>query len=72
MTESRDRPDVCVTPEMIEAGADVLLSYDVRDFIATDRRLIAAEVYQAMAQLAPQRHSAKFLQSRPFARHRGL
>lgn len=43
----RDRPDVEVTPEMIEAGLTALAWYD----LAVDKgSLVVAEIYTAMEQ----------------------
>ena len=45
MPEPDDRPEIEVTPEMIEAGADIIRSRDLDFYRATE---IAEEVFKTM------------------------
>lgn len=49
----RVQESVEITPAMIEAGADALLAYDLRDLARTLPHVIVAEVYRAMVRHAP-------------------
>ena len=54
-TETRDRPEACeieVTPEMIEAGTEILSMYDPTEDAAAEW---VGEIYQAMVVARMQR-----------------
>lgn len=48
-----DEPEI--TPQMVEAGYEVLLSSGLADVLLKVDRCTVAEVYRAMAALSPQR-----------------
>ncbi len=50
------RPDdtrVEITPEMIDAGADELLSFESRDLAETQASQVVRQIFEAMAKVAP-------------------
>ena len=49
--DCRDRPAVEITPEMVEAGADILLRGFVEGYLTQDdRERFAREIYVAMVR----------------------
>ena len=52
LKRSDDTP-VEITPEMIDAGADELLSFESRDLAGTQASQVVRQIFEAMAKIAP-------------------
>jgi hypothetical protein len=54
--ESRDRPEIEITPPMVEAGFEVLCNSGIADDYLKADKLVVVEIFEAMMRVYGQEH----------------